>query len=209
MIRGCDLTMTGEVWEYRPESHKNTHRGQGRTVFLNANARDVVRRYLTTDLSAYLFSPTAVVAAKRAERAAKRVTPKSCGNRAGTNRKRQPRKVPGKRYTTSSYYAAVRVACQKADIPHIAPNRLRHTFGMKLAQQHGGRRQRRCSATRATGRPNAIPRRPPTRPATWRGWCWRASEGRPGVEARRVRDRDSHAGMVVAGQSFAVTNRLR
>jgi integrase len=52
-MRGCDLNMSGNVWEYRPESHKTEHHGSHRVVFLGPRAKAVVRQFLKTDLQAH------------------------------------------------------------------------------------------------------------------------------------------------------------
>lgn len=90
LLRGCDITMTGSVWEYRPESHKTEHHDKKRIILIGPQGKEVVREFLKTDLSAYLFSPQA--ADKRR-------------NKARANR-------PGKRYRRDSYATAIRRACE-------------------------------------------------------------------------------------------------
>jgi hypothetical protein len=50
----------------------------------------------------------------REARRAQRKTPWSCGNREGTNRKRNPAKEAGDSYTSSSYRHAIHYACERA-----------------------------------------------------------------------------------------------
>jgi integrase len=57
IMRGCDLNMAGEVWEYRPQTHKTEHHGRDRMVFIGPKGQGIIREYLMTDLQAYLFSP--------------------------------------------------------------------------------------------------------------------------------------------------------
>lgn len=54
--------------------------------------------------------------------AEQRKTPRSCGNRPGTNRRRRPRVTPGQRYTTPAYDKAIARACEQAFPPsqHLA-----------------------------------------------------------------------------------------
>ena len=42
-MRGCDLNLTGELWEYRPGSHKTQHHGRERIIILGKEALSVVR----------------------------------------------------------------------------------------------------------------------------------------------------------------------
>ena len=114
ILRPADLDRSGDVWEYRPAEHKNAHRGQERTVYLGPQAQDVLRPYLLRPADAFCFCPREAEARRRAEVSEHRKTPLSCGNRAGTNRQRRPRRRPGDRYTPGSYQYAVRRACDKA-----------------------------------------------------------------------------------------------
>ena len=56
-MRGCDINTSGNVWEYRPASHKAQHHGKGRLVFLGPQAQAIVKQMLTTELKAFLFNP--------------------------------------------------------------------------------------------------------------------------------------------------------
>ncbi len=76
--------------------------------------------------NAYLFSPAEAGAEQREQRHQQRVTPLSCGNRPGSNRKQSPQCVPGERYTAASYRRAITRACDVAN---------RHA--MRQAQQAG------------------------------------------------------------------------
>src|SRR5262249_2809806 len=93
----------------------------------------------------------------RAALAAGRKTPPSCGNRAGTNRKRVPRKMPGERYTPCSLHHAIMKACEKANataieaareaghevaddavlVPAWFPYQLRHTHATEVRRRFG------------------------------------------------------------------------
>lgn len=115
-MRGCDLNTSGRVWEYVPASHKTQHHGKRRMIFLGPKAQAIVREFLQTDLSAYLFSPKDgrarfVAATYRAD-----AKPAGKGKRA-----------PGERYTPSTYANAIKRACAKAEIPHWHPHQLRHS----------------------------------------------------------------------------------
>ncbi len=136
-MRSCDLDMTGDVWTYKPRSHKTEHHGHERIVDLGPRAQAVVRPFLKSDVEAFLFSPADAEAERRARMHAERKTPLSCGNRPGTNCKRQPRKRPRDRYTPGSYARAIAGACKKADVPHWHPHQLRHLFATEKRKRHG------------------------------------------------------------------------
>jgi integrase len=56
-MRGCDLETTDELWIYTPAEHKTEHHGHRRTIPLGPKCREIIRPFLKSDLSAYLFSP--------------------------------------------------------------------------------------------------------------------------------------------------------
>ncbi|MBA4107635.1 MAG: integrase [Pirellula sp.] len=113
-LRPCDLDRTGEVWIYRPPSHKTSHHGKERAIFVGARGQEILLRYLARDEAAFCFSPRDSEAKRRAVVAAARKTPLSCGNRAGTNRRKRPSRQPGDRYDARTYYRAIRYACDRA-----------------------------------------------------------------------------------------------
>jgi len=56
-VRPCDIDTSGEVWAYRPESHKTEHHGRARIVFIGPRAQAVLRPYLLREKTAYCFTP--------------------------------------------------------------------------------------------------------------------------------------------------------
>ena len=56
-LRPMDLDRTGDVWTYRPGSHKTEHHGRERVIFIGPKAQAVIRPYLLRDATAYCFSP--------------------------------------------------------------------------------------------------------------------------------------------------------
>ncbi len=113
LMRGGDLETTGRIWVYTPASHKTEHHRVARHVYLGPKAQEVLRPFLKSDVSAYLFDPRAAVAAQRARRRASRRTPLTPSHQA---RRPSPRpKVAAKeRYTTESYRRAIARACDRA-----------------------------------------------------------------------------------------------
>ena len=128
---------TGEVWAYRPVEHKNAWRGKERVIFLGPQAQDVLLPYLLRSESTYCFSPAESEERRRAERHEQRRTPRSYGNRRGTNRKQRPQRSAGDYYTRDSYRRAIHRACDLAGISRWSPNRLRHTAATEIRQRFG------------------------------------------------------------------------
>ena len=137
VLRPCDLDRSGDVWLYRPASHKTQHHGKERVVFFGPQAQSVLLRYLARAPEDYCFQPRDSEAKRRAAQHAARKTPLSCGNRPGTNRKRKPKKQPRDHYTTDSYRRAIHYACDKAGIERWSPNRLRHSAATEIRKKFG------------------------------------------------------------------------
>jgi integrase len=116
-LRPIDVDRTGDVWKYRPESHKTEHHGRERVVYLGPKAQGILLRYLARDARTYCFRPCDSEAKRRAARHATRMTPIQYGNRPGTKRKASPQHTPGEVYDTNAYRRAIHRACDKA-FPH-------------------------------------------------------------------------------------------
>jgi integrase len=100
MMRTCDLVTTGEVWEYKPSSHKTSYRGKGRVVFIGPLAQEVLRPWLRDDPNAYLFQPLAAEAERRAEMRTRRKTRVQPSQQC--RKRTRPKRTPGNRYTPGS-----------------------------------------------------------------------------------------------------------
>jgi integrase len=59
VMRACDIDMSGPAWLYRPASHETLHHGHDRIVPIGPKGKEIVKRYLTTNTQACLFSPRA------------------------------------------------------------------------------------------------------------------------------------------------------
>jgi len=112
-MRGCDLNTAGDLWEYRPGSHKTQHHGRERIIILGKAAQAVVREFLRSDLAEFLFSPAEARREFDEQRKAGRKTPMTPSQRA-RRRRRKPRRRPGERYSKCGFSAAVRKACERA-----------------------------------------------------------------------------------------------
>jgi integrase len=140
-MRGRDLALGEPNWVYRPRSHKNAWRGQGRFVVLGPRARAIVREFLKEDPEAYLFSPREAIGAlhqRRGTARASKPTPSELARRRGGERGRRH----GLRYGRRSYRQAIIRACGRASVPEWTPLQLRQTaatlirnkFGVEAAQ---------------------------------------------------------------------------
>jgi integrase len=136
IMRTLDLDMTGNLWVYTPPYHKTAHRGHERNVVLGPRAQVVLRPWLRTELTAFLFSPVEAMGEFRRQQRRKRKTPLTPSQR-DRKPKRNPRRALGDHYSTRTYNHAVRSACIKAEVPHWHPNQIRHNVATRLRKEFG------------------------------------------------------------------------
>jgi integrase len=136
-LRPCDLDRSGDVWTYRPASHKTEHHGRERVVFIGPKAQGVLLKYLARAATARCFRPCDSEAKRRAAAHAARVTPESCGAIPGTNRVANPSWRPGTRYRAAEYRRAITRAAKVAGVPTWSPNQLRHAAATEVRARFG------------------------------------------------------------------------
>ncbi len=142
-MRAVDIDMGGDIWVYRPASHKTEHHDIDREICLGPRARGIVKDYLSTDTEAYLFRPADAVKA----RSAKRKTHRRPGQRP--TRRRTGRRLRD-RYDVNSYRRAITRGCDRAfpcpdgedrktwrKLHRWHPHRLRHTAATLIRKQFG------------------------------------------------------------------------
>jgi integrase len=157
-MRGCDLTMGGPSWEYRPEHHKLEHLEVDRVIMIGPRAQAVLKPWLRAETQAYLFSPKESLEATWAEAGAcweERRKSKATGTKSDTaksiwdevrdrrsgkastesKKRRERRRAPGNRYSVPSYRRAIHRACDLAGIDRWSPNRLRHNAATKIRRE--------------------------------------------------------------------------
>ena len=137
IVRPCDLDRSGDVWTYKPASHKTEHHGRDRTIFVGPKAQEVLLKYLVRDPQDYCFRPADSEKKRRTAQHDARKTPATYGNRPGTNRKQKPRQQAGDHYTTDSYRRAITRVCEKHGIEKWSPNRLRHSAATEIRKEFG------------------------------------------------------------------------
>jgi len=159
ILRPCDIDRSGEIWTYRPESHKTEQHDRDRVIFIGPKGQDILLRYLARDSSMYCFRPIDSVAKRLAGSRAARKAPRSPSRKLKSN----PRRAAGECYTTDSYRRATNRACDKAfphpklgyvlrssftdaekselrewqSSHHWSPNQLRHTAATEIRKRHG------------------------------------------------------------------------
>jgi len=143
MIRPCDVDRSGEVWAYRPRSHKTQHHDRERIIFIGPKGQEVLRPFLLRDHESYCFSPAESRRRQLAEKRANRKMPVRPPH--NNRRKRQPQRAPGNHYTRSSFNRAIHRAVDRANrkreegdkLPYWRPNQLRHAVATTVRRQYG------------------------------------------------------------------------
>jgi integrase len=131
----ADVETTGDVWLYVPPVHKLDHKNIVRVIPIGPKGQDIVRRYLTTNLRAPLFSPALAhgqrLEAKRAGRKTK-LWPSHA-----RRHKADPTADLSDRYTAGSLRKAVHRACDAAGVPRFNPNQVRHSAATITTKRFG------------------------------------------------------------------------
>ena len=135
ILRPCDVEIDGDVWFYRPSSHKTEHHGRERVIFIGPRGQEILRPWLNRDSDSYCFSPAESSAERMAQKRAKRKTKvqPSQVDRSKADAVRKPKS----RYTKDSYGRAVRRACMAAGVASWSPNRLRHSRATVIRKAYG------------------------------------------------------------------------
>lgn len=149
-IRPREVDRTGDVWAYRPESHKTEHHGRERVIFIGPRAQAVLLPYLNRAADAYCFVPTESEEMRNTERKANRASPMT-PSQLKRSRRSKSCGLAGDRYTTDSYRRAIHRACYRADrvarkkadgpvgeqrlVPQWSPNQLRHSAATEIRRR--------------------------------------------------------------------------
>jgi integrase len=144
IMRACDLKMHGDVWTYRPHTHKNQWRvdtgtrssAHERVVDLGPRCQEVIHPFLGRNPQAYLFSPKEARADYQARRAAQRKT-KRTPSELRRKRKASPRRAPKDRYTVNTLQQSIRKTCKKIGMPVWTALQVRHSRATEVREHYG------------------------------------------------------------------------
>ncbi len=134
MLRFQDLDTSGPVWQFRPKSHKTSHHGRQRLIFIGPKGQEILRPFLSSTDREFVFSPANAEAVRNELKRASRKSPMTPSQAARTP-KEDPQWTPGQGYRRDSYSRAISRACRLAKVSKWAPNRLRHNAATELRKQ--------------------------------------------------------------------------
>ena len=142
-LRLVDIDRTGDVWLYRPYTHKTAHLGDALTKYIGATAQAILTSYLLEKADtpdAFLFAPADTMRDRAIELRKNRKTLNKKGEVQPSHqnrRKENPKKTPGDQYTTEAYNRAIARACKRAGVPLWSVNQLRHLAATEVRQKYG------------------------------------------------------------------------
>jgi len=159
LMRAVAIDMGSTVWEYRPHCYKTEHLNddgdpdQERVVFLGPRAQEMLKPFLTLDVTAYLFSPDRSEGQRNYRRREARKTPlwPSHLQIQAKKKAQRRRKVLKDRYEVATYRRTIRRACEKAGIPVWSPNQLRHSRSTEIRKRYGLEASKACAGQREIG----------------------------------------------------------
>jgi integrase len=130
LLRPCDVDLSGQVWCYRPASHKTEHHGMERWIFIGTAAQQVLQPFLDRAADAFCFSPQ--------------------GAHGKWLRQSSASRRPGNRYTSASYRRAIARGCEIAfDMPkelRVIPKNVSVDERARLEAEAASWRQEHCWA---------------------------------------------------------------
>ncbi len=142
-MRGCDIDRRGDVWVYKPFTHKNKHRKQERAIAIGPRAQAIITPYLIEKIDepeACLFSPKDTQRLQKVEKRRKRKSLNKKGRVQPSQVSRaipNPSRPPRDQYDKNSYNRAIYRASIKAGIEPWSPNQLRHSAGTEVRDKYG------------------------------------------------------------------------
>lgn len=132
IMRPCDLDYLGDMWSYRPNSHKTDWLELDKEILLGPRAQDLLKPWLEgREPTEYLFSSREVAEANARELEKRRKRP--CPRKVGLSKTRPPRD----HYDDRGYRQAVLRACRRAGVPEWSPGQLRHSTGTEVRSKFG------------------------------------------------------------------------
>jgi integrase len=141
-LRACDIERDGDVWLYRPTSHKTEHHGKERIILIGPQAQAILKPYIArrTKLSEFVFLPSEAHRERLEQIGFDEVTAYQVSRSTFK---------PGRCFQHDTFYGQVCRTCDRAfdadgakrkakDYAHRwHPHRLRHNAATRVREQFG------------------------------------------------------------------------
>ena len=137
ILKAGDIDRSGDVWTFKPKTHKTAHHGRQRFIFIGPRGQAILKPYLATMKDeGFIFRPDVAEQTRNQIRKSARKSPMT-PSQAKRKPKASPKRTAGDRYQRTSYTRAITRACRLAKVTEWAPNQLRHNAATELRKQHG------------------------------------------------------------------------
>lgn len=141
-MRACDLERSGDVWLYKPVTHKTEHHDKERVILIGPQAQAILKPYIARrmKLSEYVFLPSEAHQERFEQIGYEKVTAYQMS---------RSRFKPGRCFYNATFYGQVCRTCDRAfdadetkrkarDYSHRwNPHRLRHNAATRVREQFG------------------------------------------------------------------------
>jgi integrase len=131
-----EITRGGNEWEWRPNHHKTSWRGEARVIAIGPRAQAILLPYLDRHAESPCFTPAESEAERNTTRRRLRASPMTPTHRARRERFRRRKRVL-KPYDQKAYCRVIARVCDKHGIPRWSPNQLRHTAAEEVRRHDG------------------------------------------------------------------------
>lgn len=138
LMRPMDIDQSEPVWKYLPSKFKRSELSgtKQRVIMIGPEGQKILAPFLENrSPEAYLFSPKETMEEIFRERRTNRKTKVQPSQ--VTRKKPAPKRTPGLKYDSKSFYAAVQKAIKKHGLGKLFPNQLRHGTGARIRKEFG------------------------------------------------------------------------
>jgi integrase len=138
LMRPMDLDQSEPVWKYFPSKFKRSELSgtKQRVIMIGPEGQKILAPFLENrSPESYLFSPKETMEEIFLERRKNRKTKVQPSQI--TQKKPAPKRTPGLKYNSQSFYAAVQRVIKKYRLGKLFPNQLRHGAGARIRKEFG------------------------------------------------------------------------
>ena len=138
LMRPMDIDQSEPVWKYSPTKFKRSELSgtKQRVLMIGPEGQKILAPFLENrSPESYLFSPKETMEEHFLERRKNRKTKVQPSQI--TQKKPAPKRAPGLKYNSQSFYAAVQRVVKKLGLGKIFPNQLRHGTGARIRKEFG------------------------------------------------------------------------
>jgi len=138
LMRPIDIDQSEPVWKYSPTKFKRSELSgtKQRVLMIGPEGQKILAPFLENrSPESYLFSPKETMEEHFLERRKNRKTKVQPSQI--TQKKPAPKRAPGLKYNSQSFYAAITRVVKKLGLGKIFPNQLRHGAGARIRKEFG------------------------------------------------------------------------